>query len=577
MGELGLKANMSRDAALKAMAALRSVYAYNGEAFRKIFRAEEAASLPIEHATPLLNAGLIKKSRDGMFESDFRVSNVCDNFIVTDRFTSDRYGRVYPVYPDESDIFAKNIQVNKGDKVLDMFTGSGVQAVICASKGAQVTAADINPRALAFTKFNAQLNGVEHNMRIIKSDLFKNLPNAKYDAIIANPPFIAVPDNNAWFRHGSAGIDGLRLIDRFMPEAVKRLSSNGKIWMVTNSFVNEDGDIQVLKSFSKAFDSKASLAVKQVFSPSVAPLLSYTNVFWGAKNHAKWVKTLEDRRLTGVCRLIITAQNAAEWRVEELKSGQISFDAIEVYGRKPLMLKSQVVAGGWDEMLSRYAPVNAKNGRVSSPFILPVETKDGKWDFECRIFESKTKGKRNGINETYLVLKKDWKGNDAPYVSVRSLCTFGDMFHSGRCNCGPQLDAAIELVGSEGGVIVVAMHQDGRGISLVDHANAYSLQEKGLDTVQSYQALGLPVDRRSYKGAAKILRQWFGLKKITLITNNPEKIETCRKAGIVTIPFYALIPAEDLNTARARQFIAAYDKMHHRFPDGYLQKIKSKL
>ena len=115
-------------------------------------------------------------------------------------------------------------------------------------------------------------------------------------------------------------------------------------------------------------------------------------------------------------------------------------------------------------------------------------------------------------------------------VRVHSECMTGDVFGSYRCECGEQLDKAMEYISENGGMIIY-LRQEGRGIGIINKLHAYVKQDEGYDTAEANRVLGFGYDDRTYEDAVAILDD-LGVKAINLITNNPSKIEALEKSGI---------------------------------------------
>ena len=151
-----------------------------------------------------------------------------------------------------------------------------------------------------------------------------------------------------------------------------------------------------------------------------------------------------------------------------------------------------------------------------------------------------------------------------PLVRLHSECLTGEAFGSLKCECGPQLDAALDAIAAEGGVVIYFRGHEGRGIGLVDKLRAYRLQEDGLDTVDANTALGLPVDRRDFSSAAHILTD-LGIDSVRLASNNPLKLQSLRDGGIEVTDLVA--SHVGVTTANAGYLGTKRDRMGHRLPD----------
>ncbi|MGY6496865.1 MAG: GTP cyclohydrolase II [Microcella sp.] len=153
---------------------------------------------------------------------------------------------------------------------------------------------------------------------------------------------------------------------------------------------------------------------------------------------------------------------------------------------------------------------------------------------------------------------------DDMVVRVHSECLTGEAFGSLKCECGPQLDAALDVIHRQGGAVLYMRGHEGRGIGLINKLKAYRLQEDGYDTLDANLALGLPADARDYQAASDMLRD-LGVTKVRLLSNNPEKMRQLTQYGIeVTglVPLVVGVGADNEGYLNAKR-----DRMGHQLPD----------
>lgn len=174
--------------------------------------------------------------------------------------------------------------------------------------------------------------------------------------------------------------------------------------------------------------------------------------------------------------------------------------------------------------------------------------------------------------EHVVLLKGRVAGKEDVLVRLHSECMTGDVFGSERCDCGDQLDAALRTIGEAREGVLLYLAQEGRGIGIANKVAAYHLQDHGLDTVDANRALGLPIDARSYRCAACMLRV-LGIRSVRLMTNNPKKIEELTRHGVDVrrrIPLQ--LPAKPTNV---RYLETKRDKMRHLISSRQLRRPRS--
>ena len=176
-------------------------------------------------------------------------------------------------------------------------------------------------------------------------------------------------------------------------------------------------------------------------------------------------------------------------------------------------------------------------------------------EFRIRVFHEET----TGLDHVALTLG-DMGGPDPVIVRVHSECLTGDSFSSLRCDCGPQLDAALQCIQNVGWGCLVYLRQEGRGIGLHAKIQAYNLQDQGADTLDANLILGHPGDARNYKIAAEILRS-IGIERVCLLTNNPDKVNQLKNSNIEVVKRMPLVAG--INEGNRNYLETKIEKMGH--------------
>ena len=198
--------------------------------------------------------------------------------------------------------------------------------------------------------------------------------------------------------------------------------------------------------------------------------------------------------------------------------------------------------------------------RPAAQTMLPIEVDGREYQLEARAYQG-TEASHQALALINRGAAKD--ADRLPVVRVHSGCITGDIFHSLKCDCYPQLQAALRtVVATPNSVLIYLPFHEGRGIGLVDKIRAYALQEVGVDTVDANLQVGAAIDSRAYDLAAVILRD-LKFTDIALITNNPAKIQALRDLGIkVTQRIESITP---VNRHNQRYIETKRTRMDHKF------------
>ena len=201
------------------------------------------------------------------------------------------------------------------------------------------------------------------------------------------------------------------------------------------------------------------------------------------------------------------------------------------------------------KLTSRWAPKRVSRAATST---LPTEF----GQFAIHVYEN------GGDGETHVALVcGDLGDGEDVLIRLHSSCVTGDIFHSARCDCGPQLQAAMQRVSEEGRGVILYLSQEGRGIGLANKIKAYALQDQGLDTVEANEMLGFAADGRDYRVGVQILRD-LGVRSMRLLSNNPRKLAGVTGDGLIVSE---LVPIEMPVSESTRRYLTTKkEKLGHQ-------------
>ena len=180
-------------------------------------------------------------------------------------------------------------------------------------------------------------------------------------------------------------------------------------------------------------------------------------------------------------------------------------------------------------------------------------------DFHIKVFREE----KTGFDHVALTLGQ-MDGPDPVLVRIHSECLTGDAFGSLRCDCGEQLDRALDEISELGWGVLLYLRQEGRGIGLHAKIQAYHLQDRGADTLDANLMLGFPADARDYHIAASMLNS-LGIERVCLLTNNPDKVEQLSNYGIDVVERKALVA--DVSSNNRSYLSTKVDRMGHCIED----------
>jgi tRNA1(Val) A37 N6-methylase TrmN6 len=249
----------------------------------------------------LSSVGLLRKLGPSIYQPLVRLFPLYGRFLATDALTHREPDQVFSLMFEQV-YLVRNMGVEPGDDVLELCLGSGVNSLFAADVARSVTGVDINPRALAFARFNEELNGAAAPIAFLEGSLFEPVEGTRFDLILVNPPFELVPEGATWFLHSDGGEDGLDVIRTILAEAPRHLKEEGRFEMITWSPGSEQGPLLV-DLMREAFPRHRIY----VHVLDVGPIDNHLVPFRASPLYADWRARLAAAHLTEVSFLFVRA------------------------------------------------------------------------------------------------------------------------------------------------------------------------------------------------------------------------------------------------------------------------------
>lgn len=271
------------------------------QAIRRLFLQNRSSRYKGDLLRPLCDLGLVRQEGK-RFCSSYRVRLFRGLFIITDPFTLPESDRVFPLSEDESLFLAAHLHVKRGDVVLDVGTGSGIQALCAARRAKHVVATDVNGKALAYARFNAALNGLSAKVEFVRCDRLSEMRAERFDLIVTDPPVIPTPPGSHFFTHSDGGPFGTRVSRVVLRDGPDCLKAGGRMQMLCTALSNGNGKWPLL---SDVHESDAFVPrVRELYPRSLA-LDNLLNQFRKVMAYDKWKATLAAQDLRRVHYLYI--------------------------------------------------------------------------------------------------------------------------------------------------------------------------------------------------------------------------------------------------------------------------------